>query len=644
MAILDNLICYMPLTSDLSLTIGTGSATYSRDSDATYIDAATGLVTKANWVKNLTLRSEEFDNAVWLKEGGGSPVVAPNVETDPIGGMSADTITYLSGLGNVRQTTTSPSASKTYTFSVWLKSISGATGNQRIFFRDTGNTEEFALNFSVTTEWVRYVVSGTFTASPVTNVEAIIRQNVSQASVIAVWGAQLEEDSSASEYVMSSATEGVTHAPRFEAEGYLSEGASTNLITWSEDLSSGNWLWNTATAATDGTLAPDGVTQAYAVAWASASLSNHIRIDFGTLTGIIVGSFFYKQGTSAGMSVRIFEGGGVDRNFNLNTSTDTDEASGAFDNIEIEILTNGWRRVCFTASGYTSTGAINLRLGGNGIGSGTGNTYVWGVQVEVLERASSYIPTAGTPKTRARDALEIPSANWPALNTDFSVAVTVQRTTTDLQHYVYLEGVSPNTYFGTSGAGQPRITFGGVTTSGPTVGDESHRQVGTWELAGTQSIYKDTTLIAGPAATANDTGSLFSVHLAANSIGASPIFGHLKELRIYDIALDIGQVQEDFDFVLSTSTPTVNQAMFDGLTRLGYTGTVNSMQIDFLNSFGIQRTTLGTMWKVFFDAIGVPATGAAARFVYFYETQLLYPAGTSNLSINELKLAYWLSK
>lgn len=139
---------------------------------------------------NLLRWTEEFGNAVWTATAA---TIAEDVQTDPLGGNTADSFTDGIGGGSLRQTTLTAAASG-----------SAAT----------------AL-FSPTASWARYSVSGTFDALAYTfsvwvlepTASATLRLRLDRfagklrcsfedtgAVLFYLWGAQLEQAAAAGPY------------------------------------------------------------------------------------------------------------------------------------------------------------------------------------------------------------------------------------------------------------------------------------------------------------------------------------------------------------------------------------------------------------------------------------------------------------
>jgi hypothetical protein len=145
---------------------------------------------------NLVLRSEEFDNASWLKE---DTTVTSNNRIAPNDTMTADTYSIASTTSRVEQVVSQGAG--TYTFSVYLYSELGI--NARIVaVVDSANVSR---NITIPpNQWIRF--SEIFTAT--TGITAVqVRGQTGFTGNVSIWGAQLEAGSFASSYMK---TEGAT--------------------------------------------------------------------------------------------------------------------------------------------------------------------------------------------------------------------------------------------------------------------------------------------------------------------------------------------------------------------------------------------------------------------------------------------------
>ena len=237
--------------------------TFTRASSGTYIDSQ-GVIRNAT--TNLLLRSEEFDNASWVKNNilaFGSGSIA-NAEVAPDGTTTADKIVESTATTQHFVTQSYLGTNQTLTFSIYLKAAgrtrvslqisNNATGTASCLFNlstGTAGTPANGGDFTSTSAsispagngWYRCVITTTkgavnsnaFPGVIIANDAGVLIYTGDGTSGIYLWGAQLEQSSSVGEYVPTGAT--INSAPRFdhnpttgESLGLLVEEQRTNSI------------------------------------------------------------------------------------------------------------------------------------------------------------------------------------------------------------------------------------------------------------------------------------------------------------------------------------------------------------------------------------------------------------------------------
>jgi hypothetical protein len=214
--------------SDFSGTIDNVSVKLLPGNHATQATAAARPILGREPVggrRNLLTYSEEFDNAAW---GVGSVTPTANTTTDPLGGNTADTLTFIAS-GNSRIFQTITTAAVPYTFSVWLRA--DAPQSLRIGIPLTGS----AGVVSVTTEWQRF--NYTFTPSAGSNIIGIQNAVDAAARSVYAWGAQLETGSTATDYQKVVSQYDVTEAGVSDVYYLAFDGVDDSLATASIDFS-----------------------------------------------------------------------------------------------------------------------------------------------------------------------------------------------------------------------------------------------------------------------------------------------------------------------------------------------------------------------------------------------------------------------
>jgi hypothetical protein len=224
-------------------------------------------------------------------------------------------------------------------------------------------------------------------------------------------------------------------APRFdhdpvtgEAKGLLIEGASTNLLTYSEAFDNAAWSKSNATITANATTAPDGTTTADKLIENTATAVH----TFHNVGIAITGTTIYTA------SVHVKAAGRTQGQLSFVSNTFLQQITTTFDLVakttsaafvgigtgltdlsaSIEELHDGWFRVSVTGAlnnGMT-TGGVSVRTASAGsnnyTGDGSSGLYVWGAQLEAQSFASSYIKTEASTATRSADVYSITDLSW----------------------------------------------------------------------------------------------------------------------------------------------------------------------------------------------------------------------------------------
>ena len=170
--------------------------------------------------QNLITRSEAFDNAAWVKfaDSGTAPTVTANVAVGPQG--TAATADQVSLTGVDRGLYFESNVSGQYTFSVWVKLVSGSGALTLNYY---GASTDVSQAITATSAWQRVSLTFNGTGDPTANVALMHGDGQSATGVFQFWGAQLNSGASANTYLPTTGavvqtTTTTTTTPTFGAD------------------------------------------------------------------------------------------------------------------------------------------------------------------------------------------------------------------------------------------------------------------------------------------------------------------------------------------------------------------------------------------------------------------------------------------
>ena len=383
---------------------GNNLITFSRASSATYV-GSDGLI-KTSLV-NLLTYSEQFDQ--WTVAN--NSIITPNDIAAPDGTFTADRIYFATtSQTNISQNVTLTQG-QNYTFSVYAKAITPGSNNNFIPYINS-TTPRFPTDpFESTSEWQRFSFTFTHTNSTGSVPIFILNKDDEYVTNIYVWGAQLEEGPTATDYIPTTST--ISGAPRFdhdpatgESLGLLLERESrTNLLTYSKQLDRNAWLKINSAITPNTTVSPDGTQNADTLTITTGKTFGRVdRRNLGLPLGVYTVSYYLKNTLDQGTHNLQF----LDSANNVDTVT---VASFAND------TTPEWTRFTATvdcsASGLSGIETIRFNFRPQpSPSSGTSTVDMWGAQLEEGSSPTSYIPTSGSTVTRAADIAEITGTNF----------------------------------------------------------------------------------------------------------------------------------------------------------------------------------------------------------------------------------------
>ena len=248
---------------------------------------------------------------------------------------------------------------------------------------------------------------------------------------ILLWGAQLEQRSSATSYTATTTQPITNYIPvlltaannvsRFdhnpttnESLGLLIEESRTNLLTYSAEFDNAAWGKTRSSITSNTIVAPDGtLTGDKLVEDTTATNTHFVRQDFTLAVGTYTYSFFAKAAERQSIQC-VRQNTNIDlitHLFNLSTGVAT--GTGA----SMTSVGNGWYRCVgvITVNAVAATGVNFSLYDGSTItytGDGYSGIYIWGAQLEAGAFSTSYIATVAATVTRSADAAPMIGPNF----------------------------------------------------------------------------------------------------------------------------------------------------------------------------------------------------------------------------------------
>ena len=387
--------------------------THTRQSNATYVDGD-GIIKDA--ALNYLKYSENIGFSGWNVRSG---TTATANQEAPNGSNTATLITHSSGDGYVWRNDAGFSAGGEFVLSVYAKKVSGTPTLTPSMWLGTATGASSDPAASVTDEWVRYDFNVTRQYLAGGQDYGFLVKNGS----VLLWGAQLEQSSTAGEYVKTTST--INSAPRFdhnpttgESLGLLVEESRENLLPYSEEFDNVAWSTSSLTITADDATAPDGTQTADK--WLNTSttgiISNAISKAASAIT--YTASLWVKSSDATSFSLTLDNGGTGDRGrciFNITTGelvSTTDDGAFTGTSGTITAYPDSWYRLTVTTTTDTGT---TLRW--RAFSSGSGDIiYIWGAQLEAGSFPTSYIRTTGSTATRSADVASIEGNDFGTFN------------------------------------------------------------------------------------------------------------------------------------------------------------------------------------------------------------------------------------
>jgi hypothetical protein len=228
-------------------------------------------------------------------------------------------------------------------------------------------------------------------------------------------------DNGAGDFTFSRSSTGT----RVNSDGYIEE-VPWNLVTYSEDYSSGFWSKSNTTIIANDIISPRGLQDASKIYPISSGNYRHIKNNpFSPSSGLYTFSIFAKAGELDHLVLIDYDGSGVGIDFDLTNGVATDNASTPFDSFSMTDVGDGWYRCVATATDMYFYWILSDNGGLSVTANGTDGLFIWGAMVNKGNTPKTYIKTT--------DRLDIPRLDYSGGATCPTLLLEPQRT--NLQTY-----------------------------------------------------------------------------------------------------------------------------------------------------------------------------------------------------------------
>jgi hypothetical protein len=365
--------------------------------------------------KNLLGRTEEFDNAAWVKTLAN---VTANSIADPNGNLNADTLSATLGNATILQTLTLLAIP--YTFSIWLKRKTG-TGNISITVDGTTYSTP-----TITTDWARYST----TLTPAAGSKTVGVKITTLGDEVYAWGAQLSDSASVDPYVYNPAaalTSTAYYGPRFDYNPNV-EYSTNNLLEFPTEFSNAAWSKSNLIVPIDENTAVDPTGYMGAeklIPNTTAGVAHNVAQNQNTTIGTtLTGSVYVKAAGYNFAAVLLLTTFAAAQNLIINLSTGAVTlTSGSPLATSVTDAGNGWWRISITQiTNATGTTTFQVRPAETGTttnftGDGTSGIYAWGAQ---LTESAAPVPFFYYPYTPLGLLIEEARTNLFSYSEDFT--------------------------------------------------------------------------------------------------------------------------------------------------------------------------------------------------------------------------------
>lgn len=366
--------------------------------------------------ENLVLRSEEMDNASWVKSG---LTITSNAAIAPDGTLTADLLSNVSSEAIYQQTTLPAASGSVYTYSVYVKQAS-LDWIRFIVFESADSANQLTLWFNPSTGTLGTVSAGgtatLVTGNVVASTNGFYRIYLTGSFVASLINFQTNVVTSDG----SSAT--ANNSARYQWGAQVNLGTlqdysrtvasprqgSQNMLLRSEEFDNASWLKTDTTITANAIAAPDGLTTADLLTEGSAGTATADTTFTASASGVAhTASVYMKAGTSTGwVRLSVYETANSLNIINLWVNM----ATGALGSTSVggtgvsgggttTTLLNGWYRISlsFTIAATSLTMMTRSAASDSSTTRVSGaDRYQWGAQVNQGSVAAAYQKTVAT--------------------------------------------------------------------------------------------------------------------------------------------------------------------------------------------------------------------------------------------------------
>lgn len=348
--------------------------------------------------------------------------------------------------------------------------------------------------------------------------------------------------------------------PRFEEKGYLHEGTSRNLLQRSDAFSNAYWTKSGLTVVDNTTEVLDPSNIYYVADKITTSTTGlgsvgvNVSITASATTDYTF-SCFVKQGNKTKITLNCYYTGGTEYNVYFDFVTKTFSGVPTNSTANYVEMINGWFRISYNLPRDTTgtRNAITAKIWVDR-SSNTVNDYcyIFGIQLEALPFASSYIRTTNTAVTREADVLlvtELDNSPFGYKNKTVILDFDSMSKTTTNQGLFSFDSISYNVAKIPANSN----TISGYYTESPVWSKTDMLFGHTYRVAyvvsgdsktsNTVSGYIDGVLIGSTSNIAPvSIGAISNIRVGRGYYANEDLFGHISNFRVFNKALNSNEI------------------------------------------------------------------------------------------------------